>query len=58
MIEGIDYYYTNEGLMVLTELYLLKKGSCCNNGCRHCPYKKKEKNEEEKLPSSSQQKNS
>lgn len=57
MIEGIDYYYTQEGLMVLTEVYLLKKGTCCNNGCRHCPYKdKEEKKEEENLSSTSDQK--
>jgi hypothetical protein len=40
MTEGEDYYYDN-GKMVFTEKYLLKRGYCCNNGCRHCPYKKK-----------------
>ena len=39
-----EYYYTPEGYIVLTEKFLLKRGWCCNNGCRHCPYKK-EKNE-------------
>ncbi|MFT4015995.1 MAG: DUF5522 domain-containing protein [Agriterribacter sp.] len=24
--------------MVLTESFLLKRGYCCGNGCRHCPY--------------------
>nr|WP_242692316.1 DUF5522 domain-containing protein [Aridibaculum aurantiacum] len=24
--------------MVLTEKYHLERGSCCGNGCRHCPY--------------------
>ncbi|HNP53551.1 MAG TPA: DUF5522 domain-containing protein [Ferruginibacter sp.] len=24
--------------MVLTAAYHLKKGTCCGNGCRHCPY--------------------
>lgn len=38
--EGKDYYFEN-GLMVLTEHYLLKRGTCCGNGCRHCPYKEK-----------------
>jgi hypothetical protein len=33
-----DYYYDTNGLMVLTEKYLLKRGYCCKNGCRHCPY--------------------
>lgn len=36
-IEGIDYYFEN-GLMVLTAHYLLKRGYCCGNGCRNCPY--------------------
>ncbi len=35
--EGIDYYLENE-LFVLTEWYYLKRGRCCGNGCRHCPY--------------------
>ncbi|HEU5351857.1 MAG TPA: DUF5522 domain-containing protein [Terracidiphilus sp.] len=33
-----DYYF--EGLcMVFTAAYHLKRGSCCNSGCRHCPYR-------------------
>lgn len=36
--EGADYYYDENGLMVLTEAYLLKRGACCEKGCRHCPY--------------------
>ena len=39
VVEGIDYYF-DDGLMVLTALYLLKRGYCCGNGCRHCPYPK------------------
>jgi hypothetical protein len=35
--EGIDYYIS-EGLLVFTAWYHLKRGSCCQNGCRHCPY--------------------
>ena len=37
LIEGIDYYLEN-GLMVLTALFLKKRGYCCRNNCRHCPY--------------------
>lgn len=37
-VEGIDFYFEN-GLMVLTRNYLLNRGSCCDNKCRHCPYK-------------------
>jgi len=36
--EGIDFYYNEEGLMVLTSAYHLKRGSCCGKGCLHCPY--------------------
>jgi hypothetical protein len=32
-----DYYWEN-GLMVLTEAYLRRRGQCCGSGCRHCPY--------------------
>jgi len=41
-VEGVDYYFEN-GLMVLTARFLLKRGYCCGNGCRHCPYSKEEK---------------
>lgn len=36
--EGTDYYYNAEGYIVLTEAFHLKKGNCCGNGCKHCPY--------------------
>jgi hypothetical protein len=42
LIEGIDYYWEN-GLMVFTSLYHLKRGYCCDSGCRHCPYEKEKK---------------
>ncbi len=35
--EGIDYYLEG-GLMVFTSTYHLKRGYCCKNKCRHCPY--------------------
>jgi urocanate hydratase len=38
LIEGEDYYLNDEGLFVFTEKYLLNRGFCCHNGCRHCPY--------------------
>jgi hypothetical protein len=37
-IEGVDYYINEEGFVVLTEKYLLERGYCCGNGCKHCPY--------------------
>ena len=36
--EGTDYYLNEEGYMVLTEGYLLDRGYCCGNGCKHCPF--------------------
>ena len=33
-----DYYLDDGGNMVFTAAYHLKRGSCCGNGCRHCPY--------------------
>jgi hypothetical protein len=35
-----DNYYIESGCYVFTEKYLKNIGYCCNNGCRHCPYKK------------------
>jgi len=33
-----DYYLSAEGYIVFTEKYHLKRGYCCQSGCRHCPY--------------------
>jgi hypothetical protein len=38
LIEGLDFYYNEQGFVVLTEKYHLDKGYCCGNGCKHCPY--------------------
>ena len=38
MVEGKDFYYNEEGYIVLTEQYHLDKGFCCGNGCLHCPF--------------------
>ncbi|MGF2412867.1 DUF5522 domain-containing protein [Ferruginibacter sp.] len=38
LTEGEDYYYNEQGYIVLTEKYHLQKGDCCGNGCKHCPY--------------------
>jgi hypothetical protein len=37
-IEGINYYYNEQGLMVMTVIYHLKRGECCKSGCLHCPW--------------------
>ncbi len=34
----VDYYYDEDGCMVLSEKYHLERGTCCGNGCRHCPF--------------------
>ncbi|MBC5994899.1 hypothetical protein H8S84_18790 [Pontibacter sp. SD6] len=38
MTEGEDFYFNEHGLMVLTAKYLLKRGYCCKNACKNCPY--------------------
>ncbi len=37
LAEG-DFYYNEDGYRVFTEKYHLKRGHCCKNGCKHCPY--------------------
>jgi len=37
-VEGIDFYINEDGYYVFTAWHHLKRGSCCGNGCRHCPY--------------------
>jgi uncharacterized protein DUF5522 len=32
------YLDPDTGLFVLTAGYLAQRGTCCGNGCRHCPY--------------------
>jgi Family of unknown function (DUF5522) len=41
IIEGEDFYYNDEGFMVLTSAYHLKRATCCGIGCLHCPYEYK-----------------
>ena len=37
LVEGLDFY--REGAyVVFTEAYHLRRGYCCESGCRHCPY--------------------
>jgi len=37
-IEEGDFYWSEEGYRVFTKQYHLKRGYCCESGCRHCPY--------------------
>jgi len=38
-----DFYYNELGYKVMTESYHRRRGSCCGNGCLHCPYEPKHK---------------
>ena len=38
LVEGTDYYVDPEGLWVFTAEFLKRRGFCCHQGCRHCPY--------------------
>jgi biotin synthase-like enzyme len=39
------FYFDENGNVVFTKAYHLKRGYCCKNGCKHCPYNfKKETN--------------
>ncbi len=37
LVKGEDYYL-EDGKYVFTSTYHLKRGYCCGNKCRHCPY--------------------
>jgi hypothetical protein len=37
LVEHVDYTIEN-GSYVFSAWYHLKRGSCCGNGCRNCPY--------------------
>ncbi len=36
-VEGIDYYVDGSN-WVFSAWHHLRRGFCCQNGCRHCPY--------------------
>lgn len=38
MEDETDYYFNEDGLMVFTESYHRKRGFCCKNKCKHCPW--------------------
>ena len=37
-LDAEDFYKTEDGYIVFTEKYHLKRGFCCLSGCKHCPY--------------------
>jgi len=40
--ENIHYYKLGDRV-VFTALFHLERGTCCGNGCKHCPYEPKHK---------------
>ena len=44
-----DHYINQDGNFVFTAAYHLRRGYCCKNECKHCPwgYKKDKTNEKE-----------
>jgi hypothetical protein len=36
--EEDDFYFSNDGYIIFTEKYHLKRGYCCKSNCKHCPY--------------------
>jgi len=44
LIEGEDYY-VEVAVIVFTARYHLRRGFCCESGCRHCPYNSDEMTE-------------
>ncbi len=37
-MEEEEFYFNDNGLVVFNAEYLLQRGYCCGNGCKHCPY--------------------
>ena len=37
-MDAKDYYLSEDGFIVFTEAYHLKRGYCCRSACKHCPY--------------------
>lgn len=33
-----DFYLNEKGYRVFTKKYHLKRGYCCLNNCKHCPF--------------------
>ena len=42
LVKDVDYYTEGERV-IFTALFHIKRGQCCGNGCRYCPYEPKHK---------------
>jgi 2-iminoacetate synthase ThiH len=40
-LEENVHYYIEEDRVIFMALFHIQRGSCCGNGCRHCPYDSK-----------------
>ncbi|AHM60652.1 hypothetical protein D770_11975 [Flammeovirgaceae bacterium 311] len=49
-LQAGDFYYNSQGLIVFTEQYHLRRGSCCGSGCRHCPWREGQKEVRKDMP--------
>ena len=47
LVEGEDFYWEGAAL-VFTARYHLRRGYCCESGCRHCPYREAQTVEEQR----------
>lgn len=45
-----DFYLDEQGLMVFTRQYHLRRGFCCKSGCLHCPWGYRKKKRSTELP--------
>ena len=44
---GADGYTDPDtGYFVFTEAFLAARGTCCDSGCRHCPYNEHDRDKE------------
>ncbi|MCA9394907.1 MAG: hypothetical protein KC900_11940 [Candidatus Omnitrophica bacterium] len=51
LIPGQDYLIDPQGRFVFTREYLLRRGFCCESGCRNCPYEREQQDMgESKIP--------
>ena len=46
LVEDEDFYWEGAA-MVFTARYHLRRGYCCESGCRHCPYREAQSDEEQ-----------
>ncbi len=38
VVEDMDHYFNEDGLLVMTEAAHLERGTCCGRRCLHCPF--------------------